>query len=128
MALSSLFEAVFEVAQGLEARPLELVDPAVVDLLERHRVEEVQLLAAAPLHGHQVRGFEDRQVLGDALAGDLEMPAQLAERLPVVGVQPVEQLAPSRVGEGLEQEIGVAHGRMYMQVLTCMSRRTSEGH
>ena len=43
------FKGFLEVGQGGEPRLLELADPAFRDLVDRNRIEEVQLLAAAPL-------------------------------------------------------------------------------
>ena len=93
---------VLEVAEGLEVGLFELRDPALVDLVERDGVEVVELLPALLDRGHETRGLEDFEVLGDALAGDGQVLAQRAERLAVVGVEPVEQAPAGRVREGLE--------------------------
>jgi hypothetical protein len=97
------FEASLEFAQRLEARALELGDPSVVDFLQRNRVQEVQLLAPAPLDRYEVRRFEQREVLGDALPGHLEVLAELTQGLPVVHMQAVEKLASPGIGECLEE-------------------------
>jgi hypothetical protein len=69
----------------------------------------VQLLAPAPLHDHQVRRLEHGEVLGHTLARHVQVPAQLGQRLAIVGVQTVHELSPPRVGQGLEQQVRVAH-------------------
>ncbi len=97
------FESSLELPQRLEARALELGDPSVVDFLQRNRVEEVQLLAPAPVHRDEVRRFEHGEVLGDALPGHLEVLAELTQGLPVLHVQAVEKLASPGIGECLEE-------------------------
>jgi hypothetical protein len=62
----------------------------------------VQLLPAAPDAAHQVGRLEDGQVLGSALPGHVEAPAQLAQRLAALLAQQVEQVTPMRIGECLE--------------------------
>lgn len=82
-----------EVAQCFEAGSLELADPAVVDFLQRHGVEKMQLLSPAPLYGDEVCSFEQRKVLRHTLPCHVEVLAQLAQRLPVVRVQAVQELS-----------------------------------
>jgi hypothetical protein len=86
----------FELAQRLETGTLELVDPPVLELVDRDRVEVVQLLPPSPEGADQVGGFEDGQMLGGRLARHLEAGAQLAKGLPLALVQPVEQIGLSR--------------------------------
>jgi hypothetical protein len=93
--------------QRLDARFLELGDPALVDRLKWHRVEEMQLFAATSDGDHQVRGLEQGQVLCDSLAGHVEVLAQVVQGAAVVRVQQIQQLAPAGIGQRLEQEIGV---------------------
>jgi len=83
----------------------------------------MQLLASPPLRRHQMRGFEDAQMLGDGLTGHVEVFRQLAERLAVVVVEPIEQLPAARIRKRLEHRICVTHERwrQNMQVSTCMS-------
>jgi hypothetical protein len=83
----------------------------------------MQLLATAPHGGHQVGRLKHAEVLRHALAGHVEMLAQLVERAPIMVVQQVQELAPAGVGEGLEQQIGVigALGHEgHRQVTACM--------
>jgi hypothetical protein len=84
-------------------------DPAVGDGVDRLRVDVVQLLPAPPHGGDEVRGLEQREVLADRLPGHIQVGAQLTQRLPVAGVEPVEQVTPAGVGERLEHVIVVRH-------------------
>jgi hypothetical protein len=43
------FEGLLEIGQGSEPRLLELPDPAFRDLVDRDRIDEVQLLSALAL-------------------------------------------------------------------------------
>jgi hypothetical protein len=69
----------------------------------------VQLLPPAADGAHEVRGLEDAQVLRRRLPRHRDALAQLAERLPVVLAEPVEQLAPRRIRQGFEDRIHVRH-------------------
>src|SRR5262249_52659867 len=92
----------FEVRKRLEARLFELGNPALVDLLQRYRIEEVQLFAAAPHGGNQVRRFQQVEMLRHALPRHIQVFAEIVECAAVVGVQQVQQLAPAGVGQSLE--------------------------
>src|SRR5579883_408830 len=89
----------------------------------------MQLLAAAPSRSDQVRRLEHVEVLRDALARHIQMLAQLVKRAAVMRVQHIQQLAPARIGQSLEQQISVAHRSsdrqvfacLYMQVNACLS-------
>src|SRR4029077_2328294 len=97
----------FEIRECLEARFFELGNPALVDLLQRYWIEEVQLFTAAPYGGDQVRRLEQAEVLRHALPCHVQVFTQLVERAAVVRMQQVQQLAPARIGQGLEQYVGV---------------------
>ena len=86
-------------------RALELVDPALLDLVQRDRIEVVQLLPPAPHRADQVGGLQDGQMLGHRLTGHVDPPAQLPERLPVLLVQPVQQTPAGLVGQRLEDRV-----------------------
>jgi hypothetical protein len=63
-------ESMLEVAQRFDAGVLKLANPAVVDFLQRHWVEEMQLLPPAPLHGddrQSLRAPQSRVALGRCL-------------------------------------------------------------
>jgi len=70
--------------------------------VQRHRIEIVQFLAPAPHGSHEVRLFEDDQVLGHCLARHVEVLAELTQGLTVGGVQLIKQFPAARVGERLE--------------------------
>ena len=88
----------FEIVQGLQARLLELADPALVNLVERHGIEVMQFLAPIPLDGDKVSCFKQAQMLGDRLAGHAEPLAQLSQSLPAALAQAVEQFAAAGIG------------------------------
>ena len=73
-----------------------------MDEADWHRIEEVELLPAAPPGHDQAGVLELPQVLHDAEARHREPLLQRAERLPVRPEELIEQLAPGRVGQGLE--------------------------
>src|SRR6267142_1917792 len=77
------FEPLLEIAQCAQAPALILFDPTIVDLMKRHRIEIVQLLAPAPDGRHHVGGFEQDEMFGHRLAGHVEMFAKLAQSLAV---------------------------------------------
>ena len=84
-----------------------LVDPPVVDEPDRHRVQEVQLLPALPAGDDEPGVLEHAEVLHDAEAGHLELGLELRERAAVALEEPVEEMAPGRVGERLEDLVVV---------------------
>src|SRR5262249_18348500 len=107
-----------------EPRLLELADPALVDFLERDRIEEMELLAAAPLHGDEVRCFEHGEVLRHALARHVEGLAELTQRCAVVCMQAMRELSAPWIGQRLEQEIRVAHREtICKRTLACQGRQ-----
>jgi hypothetical protein len=75
--------------------------------VDRHGVEEVELLAPLPLGADQVGGLQDGEVLAHRLAGHREPGAQLPQRLAVALVEPVEQPAPVGVGQRFEHLVHV---------------------
>ena len=81
----------------------ELRDPAIVGQTDRHRVEEVALLATDLLGRHEIRRLEHAQVLHDPEPRHLRQRlAQLAERLAIALEEPIEEHPSTRVGEGPE--------------------------
>src|SRR5262249_39723001 len=120
LAIFASFEAVFEGVKRLQARFFEFGDPALVDLLQRHWIEKVQLFAAPPYGGDQVRRFEHVQVLRHTLARDVQVLAQVVEPAAVVGVQQIQELAPAGIGKRLEQQVGIGtlyHGQQASEYL-----------
>jgi hypothetical protein len=61
--------------QEPQALLLEFLDPALVDLVDRHRVDEVELLAPLLHGGHQVGIDEHIDVLGGRLPRHFEVLA-----------------------------------------------------
>lgn len=84
---------------------LELADPALGDPVDRHGVDEMQLFAPLPPPGDKIGFFQDRQMLGDGLARHVEAVAQIAQRLAVPVVQPVQQLPAAGIGQGAKHSI-----------------------
>jgi hypothetical protein len=70
----------------------------------------MQLLSTPPLGGHQIGGFEDREVLTHRLTRHRESLAQFAQTLPGSLGQAVEQAAAARVGERPEH---LVHGAIF---------------
>jgi hypothetical protein len=87
----------------------ELVDPAVVDEPDRHRVEVMQLLPAGTPGHDEASLFQHAQVLHHAETRHLQTGLELRQRQPVLREQPVEQRPPGRVGERPEHQVVVAH-------------------
>ena len=86
-----------------------LVDPAVVDQPDRHRVEVVQLLPAPAARDDEPRLLQHLEVLHDPEARHLEPGLELDERAAVTLEEPVEQMPSRRIGQCLE-DVGVVHG------------------
>src|SRR5262245_24384825 len=82
----------------------------------------MELLAASPQDGHEVRLLQHGQVLGHSLPGHVQVGAELPERLPVVRTQSVQQLSPASVGQCLEHPVHVGIHASIMQPVGCMSR------
>ena len=112
------FETFFQIAQRLKAMAFVFANPALGDLVDRHRIEVMQLLAPASDDGDQIGRFEQQEVLGDRLPRHVEVRAQFTERLAVARMQLVQQLAPAIVRQGFEYCI---HVRDNMQPYSCMS-------
>ena len=115
----------FEVAQGRNPRLGILAHPPVVDEPDRDGVQEVQLLAPAPL-GHDEAGLlEHSQVLHHAEARHRQAPLERAQCLAFLFEQLVEQPAACRVGEGPEHIIHAV--RIRDCLVTCQGERWELG-
>src|SRR5437773_4597487 len=77
----ALFETLFQIAQRLKAMAFVFANPALGDLVNRHWIEIMQLLAPAPDDGDQIRRFQQQEMLGHRLPRHVQVFAQLAERL-----------------------------------------------
>lgn len=73
----------------------------------------MQLFAAAPQGGDQIRRLQQIQVLRHALPCHVQVLAQLFEGAAVVRMQQIQQLASVGIGEGIEQQIGVMSSTMF---------------
>src|SRR6516165_5601642 len=82
----------FEFRECIQARRIELADPALGDLVDRHGIDEVQFFTTVPPPGHEIGLLKNRQMLRDRLAGHVQSLAQLAKRLTISAVQPIQQL------------------------------------
>ena len=92
-----LFETLFQIAQRLKAMMFIFANPALVDLLQRHWIQIMQLLTSAPDCGNKVRLFEENQMLRHRLPRHVQMLAQFRQRLPVLLVQYIQQLSTARI-------------------------------
>src|SRR3569833_770152 len=83
--------------------------------MDRHRIEVVQLLAAALDGRDQIRLLQDGEVLADRLPRHGEARAELTQGLAVFRTEPVKQFPATGIRECPERRIhGVGlHGRLY---------------
>src|SRR5882757_7116192 len=92
--LIALLQLPFQFAERDELAALEFLDPPLADLMDRQRIEIVQLLAAMPERGDEVGRLENRKVLCHRLPGHGEAVAEVVQGLSVAGVKPVQQRPP----------------------------------
>lgn len=93
-----VFQDAFELGQRVKLLPLKLVDPPLADLVDGDGIQVVELFAASPHGDDQVGRLQNPQMLHHRLPAHREPLAQLAERLPVVLKQTVQQLAARGIG------------------------------
>src|ERR1700730_16427909 len=96
------FQPLLEVAQCVQPSPLVFLDPTFIDLVERNRIEVMQLFSPPADRRHQVGSLESREVLRDRLAGHVEVRAEVPQRLAVLRSEAVEQTPSCGTGERLE--------------------------
>jgi len=77
-------------------------DPAVVDLVNRDRVQVMQFFAAVPDNRYEIRFLQQQEVLRHRLARHGQVAAQLIQRLAAFAVQDVQQTSAAFVGEGFK--------------------------
>src|ERR1700726_16498 len=106
------FKLSLELRKCAESGQLEFADPAFGDLVDRHGIDEVQLFSALPFPGHEIGLLENRQMLRDRLAGHVQPLAQLAKRLAIPAVQPIEQLPTICIGQSAKHSIVIHAGNM----------------
>src|SRR5580698_8484221 len=78
------------------------MDPSLGDLIDRFRIQKVDLLAPPPECCDEVGRFEDVQVFAHRLADHVQALGQLPEALSVAGIQTIEQLTTTRVSQRFE--------------------------
>src|SRR5205085_12448428 len=76
-----LLQSSLQLAERDKFRALEFLDPALADLVDRHRIEIVQLFAAVPERGDEVCLLEDSKMLGHGLPRHGQPLAQLVQGL-----------------------------------------------
>src|SRR3954468_24891820 len=96
--LITLLQLPFQLAERGEFSALEFPDPPFADLMDRDRVEIMQLLAAMPERGDEVGRLENPKVFRNGLPRHREAVAEFVQRLSVFGVKPVQQRASRRIG------------------------------
>ena len=118
-----MFQSLLEVAQRIEAVAVELLDPARVNLVQRHRVQVVELFSTLPNDGHEVRFLQLLQVLRHALACHVQVLTECRECLAVLPVQQVKQTPAARVSQRFEYFVDVHIIRYSIEVHHRISRR-----
>src|SRR5580704_154761 len=106
------FKLSLELRKCAQSVSLEFADPAFGDLVDRNRIDKVQLFSALPLPGHEIGLLEYRQMLRDRLAGHAQPLAQLAQRLAIPAVQPIQQLPTICIGQSAKHSIVIHAGNM----------------
>ena len=97
----------------------ELVYPPVVDLADRHGVQEMELLASTSLSHHKLGPFKDAKMLHDAEPSHRQPTFEFAERLAIPPKQHVQQPPSRRIGQRLEYQL---HSRNICDhMVTCQS-------
>src|ERR1041385_5150316 len=87
------FETLFQITQRLKAMAFVFANPALGDLVQRHWIEIMQLLAPAPDDDDKIRRFQQEEMFGHRLPRHVQVLAQFTERLPVVLAQLIEQFS-----------------------------------
>ncbi len=78
----------------------------------------MQFLAPAPDGGDEVCPFQNAEMLRHCLASHIPTLTKFVQRLPVLRMQPVQQVAPDRVGKRVKDRIH-AHADN-MQPFSCI--------
>src|SRR5260363_59657 len=118
LSVIAILQSLLQFAERGQLGALEFPDPALADLVDRHWIEEMQLLAAVPECRDQVGGLENRQMLGHGLPRHCEAVAELGQGLAVARMEPVEQCTPRGVRQRLED---LVHAAKHRQPKGCMS-------
>jgi hypothetical protein len=94
----------------LRTRRFEFPGPALVNTVERDRIEEMPLLASLPPHRDKIRLLEKFQVPGYRLACHAEPSAQVPQSLATLLMQAIEKTAATRISERPEDPIAASGG------------------
>jgi hypothetical protein len=83
--------------------------------VERHGVDEMQLVPATPNRAHKIGRLQYPEVLRGGLPGHVQVFAKLAERLPVHFTKKVKQLSACRVAQRFENLVSVHRSHSYVR-------------
>ena len=89
----------------MQARLIELADPAFGDFVDGDGVDEVKAFPSLALPRNQVGVVQDSEMFRHGLAGHVEALAEIAQRLAVPVAQPVEKLAAAGVCQRFEDGV-----------------------
>jgi len=106
--LVAFLQGLLELRERTQARAIELVDPPLRNVIDRHEIDEVKFFAAPAFPRYEICLFENRQMLGNRLPRHVEPTAQIAQCLPIPFVQPVKELPAAGIRQGAEYGI-LAH-------------------
>src|ERR1700682_6725326 len=98
----ALLQLPFQFAERDKLAALEFLDPPLAELMDRHRIEIVQLLAAMPERGDKVGRLENSKVLCHGLPRHRETVAEFVQALSVAGLKPVQQRPPRSIRQRFE--------------------------
>ena len=108
LSLVVCFEVLFQVTERLKAVAFIFADPALIDFMQRHRVEIMELLASAPDHRDEVRRLQQGQMLGYGLPGHIQVLAQPGQSLAIALVELIQQFPPAFIGQRFEYGVHLA--------------------
>jgi hypothetical protein len=86
---------------------LEFFDPTFVNLVQRHRVQVVELFPALPNHGDEICFLQLLQVLRHGLACHGHMLTKCRERLAILPMQLIKQTPAIRISQRFENFIDI---------------------
>src|SRR3984893_18226009 len=116
------FELFLQIVQQAEPLTFELPHPPLVDLVQRHGIDEMQLLPTTLDRAHQIGPLQDPEVLRRGLPGHVQVFAKLAERLPVLLTQKVKQPSACRVAQRLQNMVSVHRSHSHAKTICRQSR------
>ena len=76
----------------------------------RHRIQIMKFVPSPPNDGHQIRVLQQPKMFRHRLPRHIHANAKLAQRLPVIRLQPVQQFPPGRIRQRLEH---LVHKKLY---------------